>query len=239
MTRGPWLPAAVLSIFAVYLVSGANGAPFVHLRRLTSPWYGSYERTAWVAVPFLVLLAALPISGLLLRGRQRDLAGSASLVGASVLMIVLAWQGGNATLTQLRKGVAENQVAGPGSERVFQRAEALASGDGLILSQQGDGSLYAFMYDGVHVTNGGYDRDGHPSPSLSAVLSGVRDLCGVSSVASTLEQEHVRGFLFGTRQIAWGPPQWSEDELRHLPGTAVVAQSRDLFLLRPDLDRCP
>lgn len=238
ISRGPWLLGSVVALAMVYLVAGANGEPFVRLRPLTAPWYGSYERTAWVAVPFLVLLAALPITGLVLLARRWQRFGVLPLVLAASVMAAQAWQGGSAALLQLRRGVVENQVAGPGAERVFRQAEQLQGGNGIILSQTGDGSDYAYMYEDVRVTGGAFDRDG-ASPELALLLSGLRDLCTLPQAAQLLRREGVSGFLLGTRRIASESPLWTDAELRELPGTTVVAASRDLFLLRPALERCP
>ena len=239
MVHGPWLAIAVAATLAVYLVSGASVQPIVRLRPLTVPWYGSYERTAWVAVPFLVLLAALPISFLLLQARLRGTSRFLALGVASALLVAQAWQGGWSTMLILRKGVAENQIAGPGSRQVFDRAERLASGSRLILSEKGDGSAYAYMYNGLAVSNGPYDVDGNPNQQLDSVLKGMRDLCSVPNLGAILAQYQVSGILLGTREYGGWPPPWTELEIRQLSGAEIISRSTDLFLIKPDPSLCP
>ena len=222
----------------MYLIAGSNAEPLVSLRTLTVPWYGSYERTAWVAVPFLALLAALPLSYLTAHVGRRGLVGALSVCLASMLLAAQGWQGATATLGELRKGVAENQLTGPGSRRVFQDAASLASDRQIILTEPGDGSAYAYMYDRVPVTNGPYDLEGRPNEDLRVLLAGLRDLCSIPAAQQILESEGVSGFLIGTREFAWSPPAWTETEIEHMTGVDLVVRNEDLFLLKPALNEC-
>lgn len=177
MTRGGWLLIALGSCLGVYLVAGANAEPLVSLRPLTAPWYGSYERTAWVAVPFLALIAALPVVALLERSRGHGWRSTGPAALAALLTVVQCLLGGQASVSQLREGLAENQVAGPGSRELFEQARALADEGEVILTQAGDGSIYASMYEDVPVTNGAYTRSGEMSPQLAELLVSLPQLC--------------------------------------------------------------
>ena len=55
---GPWLLLPILAMFFVHVVAGGSIGVLHPIRWLTKPWYESFERTAWVAVPLLTLAAA-------------------------------------------------------------------------------------------------------------------------------------------------------------------------------------
>jgi hypothetical protein len=236
---GPLLLLPILAMFFVHVVAGGSIGVLHPIRWLTKPWYESFERTAWVAVPLMTLAAAVPLVdlGRWALAQRRDRAVVAAALSAGVVL-ALAVQGATATLILLRQSLEQNSLPGRGAEAVFSAAKSLTREGGIIASENGDGSLYAYVYNEIPVTRGPFDAHGHISKVMKEVLSSVRHPCQSGELPDVLRQEGVVGFLVGTQRYAWLDPRYTEAEIRSTPGLKIEARSDDLFLLTFDGAEC-
>jgi hypothetical protein len=236
----PALLLGTFGIFVIYLISGAPSGFLNDLRIITTPWYASYERTAWVAVPFIALVAAFPICALFesstKSGRiQRTLGLSLALV----LLIAVFRQQVDATTTQLSKGPLLSEVVGKRDRLLLQRLKTTLTDDEIVYTFANDGSTYAFMYEGILVTAGKtYNRTGQNSVLLEALNSNIRSICASPQAQEAIKSEKIAAFIFGGRLLGWGPPGWQRKEIEALEGLRLVDSAQYLYVAVPDLSNC-
>ena len=154
---------------SIYLVSGANTWPLEKMRILTIPWYASYERTSWQLVPIVSLVAAIPIGIIAHKvfSTRFSLRSSVMCTALALTITIQTVAGIQGQSEQIRKGLQQNQIAGPGSRALFEKAKSIQDSDSYFLTVRGDGSAYAYMFNDVAVSNGPYDKNGLPSESLA------------------------------------------------------------------------
>ena len=234
-----WLGASFMLYLGMYLLSGASDKPWSDFRFLATPWYTSYERTLWVCVPVAVIFVANSFEGLLSSIRTSNWKLSIFLVPATMFIAVnLVSTLIPATISVIRKGPFENEVVAKEDFAVFQKAAILQGKTGIIYSEVQQGSIYAYMYEGVRVTNGNYGRNGLPSDYVVLVNSELRTICGDLVAQDAFVREEIRGLLLSTRNVAWEGAVWTPEEIRSLPGFQVVAEGKYSYLLIPDFQSC-
>ncbi len=239
MRERPFLPVAVTAAGLVFLASAAPNPFFAEFRELTFPWYASYERTAWVAVPFAALLASYP-AALVLSERKR-VGRSWGLV---VVIIGLALAAGvvirgiQPTVEQLRISLEANQTPRPGVQPVFDAARRLQAGNGIFLSYPGEGGVYAYAFAGIPVSNGPAGRSGVIEAPLIEVLGDPSLLCSNPAVQESFRRNDILGMIVGDRATAWGGVIRSADTISSIRGWRVVQTGGGLYLLVPDSARC-
>ena len=235
-----WLFAGLFGIFFVYLTSGAPSGILTSIRIFTAPWYASYERTAWVAVPFFALISAVPIAAIADKFSSHKFnlrAFGAAL--ALVLLLVVVNQQLQPTINQLKKGPELSEVVGKSDRPMLQRLKARLKKDQIVFTFANDGSTYAFMYEGIPVTAGtSYNRFGKSSDLITALNRDIRSICSSPEARRAIQQENIGAFVFGDRLLGWGPPGWQPGEIRSLPGIRVIDSGEHLTVAIPDLGSC-
>jgi hypothetical protein len=234
-----WLGITFVAFLAVYLLSGASDKPWTNFRFLATPWYTSYERTLWVCVPIAVIYVANCFEGLLSPLRDSNWKNSlfsipiAILIAANLVSTLVP-----ATISVLRKGPFENEIVAKADFNVFKKAASIQGKTGIIYSEVNQGSVYAYMYEGVRVTNGNYGHNGLPSNDLAAINSGIRSICNYPGAQKAFNNEKVKAALLSTRNAAWEGAVWTREEILTLPGFWVAAEGKYSYLLVPDFKRC-
>jgi hypothetical protein len=225
---------------SIYLVSGANTWPLEKIRILTIPWYASYERTSWQLVPIVSLVAAIPIGIMAHKVFSAQFSLRYSVMGmALALTIALQTVAGiQGQSEQIRKGLQQNQIAGPGSRTLFEKAKSIQDSDSYFLTVRGDGSAYAYMFNDVAVSNGPYDKNGLPSESLEEVSLSLASICEIDGIEQTIASNSLSGVIVGSRRYAWETAPYSKNQILNFKGFEAVAISEDLVLLQFDLDKC-
>ena len=234
-----FLPVGVLVAGLIFLASAAPTPFFAQFRELTFPWYASYERTAWVAVPFVALLAAYP-AALVLSERKRVRASYRPLIMAIglVLAVAVVVRGVPYTIDNLRVGPEANQTPGPGAQAVFDAARKLRAGDGMFLSYPGEGGIYAYAFAGVPVSNGALGRDGTGEEPLARLLADPALVCSDPAVQEALERNRIRGIIIGDEATAWGGAIRTPQSVAAIRGWRILQSGGGLFLIVPDPKRC-
>lgn len=236
----PALLFGTFGIFIVYLISGAPNGFLNSLRVITTPWYASYERTAWVAVPFFALISAFPLCALfetksIKRWPQR-------IIGLALAALVLAGvfnQQVGATKTQLSKGPLVSAVVGKQDRPLLQRLKRMLQEDEIVYTFSNDGSTYAFMYEGILTTSGQtYNRSGEMSPLLEALNNNIRSICSSPEAQEAITVEKIGAFIFGGRLLGWGPPGWQRNEIESLRGLKLIDSGQFLYVAVPDVQSC-
>ncbi len=236
----PALLLGLFGIFAIYLISGAPSGFLNELRIFTTPWYASYERTAWVAVPFIALIAAFPIAALFQSSVESSrIQKTLSVTVALLLLAGVLRQQVDATTTQLTKGPLLSEVIGRKDRPLLQRLKETLKDDEIVYSFANDGSTYAFMYEGILVTAGKtYNRDGENSVLLEALNNNIRSICESPKAQEAIESEKIAAFIFGGRLLGWGPPGWQKKDIEALGGLRLVDSGQYLYVAVPDLSNC-
>lgn len=234
-----FLPVAVAVAGLIFLASAAPTPFFAQFRELTFPWYASYERTAWVAVPFVAMLAAYP-AALALSERKRAAPPwrAVLLVIGVVLTISVVARGVQPTVEFLRMGPELNQTPGPGVQPVFDAARELQDGNAVFLSYPGEGGVYAYAFAGVPVSNGPSGRSGIAEGQLINLLANPSLLCTDPAVQEAFVRNDIRGLIIGDEATAWGGTIRSANAISAIQGWRVVESGGGLYLLVPDPMRC-
>ena len=232
---------ALIVAFLIYLFSGANTWPIDDLRILTVPWYASYERTSWQLVPVASLIAAVPF-GIVAKKFSSQMVGNFAKYGFSLIVFFLfvmqITSGITGHAAQIKKGLRDNQIAGPGSRTLFDVAEKLQKDNSYYLTVRGDGSAYAYMFNGVNVSNGPYNIKGKPDASIENLLNNVNAVCRIPNLSNILAREKIDGVMIGTRRYAWETAQYSKYQIRKFEGFDILQESEDLMLLKFNLAKC-
>lgn len=227
----------IFETFVIYILSGANTFPLEKLRILTIPWYGSYERTAWTLVPLMCLLVALGIVEVFLsKVKDKTMSGFSLGLAALIIFIFQFQYGLKDSIAQFRLGATENQIAGVGSGKLFDRLKREYPKESIWLNEKGDGSTYGYMYENLNVTNGPFDRSGMYSDGISRILE-TMNVCESSSRKLIMEN-NLAGVILGTRRFAWEAPRWTEESISKLKGFEFIERSSDLFALKIDFEKC-
>jgi hypothetical protein len=236
----PALLLGLFGIFTVYLISGAPSGFLNELRFLTTPWYASYERTAWVAVPFIALIAAFPICALFQSPAESSrIKNTLGIVVALLLLTGVVRQQVDATTTQLSKGPLLSEVVGKNDRLLLQRLKETLKEDEIVYTFANDGSTYAFMYEGILVTAGEtYNRDGEKSVLLEALNNNIHSICASPQAQEAIASEKIAAFIFGGRLLGWGPPGWKKKDIEALGGLRLVDSGQYLYVAVPDLGNC-
>jgi hypothetical protein len=235
-----WLFAGLFGVFFVYLTSGAPSGILTSLRIYTAPWYASYERTAWVAVPFFALISAVPIAALAdtFSSKKLGLKAMGAML-AVVLLFTVVRQQYQPTITQLKKGPTLSEVVGKNDGPVLQRLKKRLKKDEIVFTFANDGSSYAFMYEGIPTTKGtSYNRFGQSSDLIAALNRDIRSICSSPEARKAITEEKIGAFVFGDRLLGWGPPGWQPADIRALPGLQVVDSGEHLTVAVPLLGSC-
>jgi hypothetical protein len=238
-TKWNWLGLTFFLFLVVYLASGAAGAPLGSFRFLALPWYTSYERTLWVCVPIAVIYVANCFEGLLNSVRTSNwklsvLAIPLTLVIATNLLSSLT----PAAISILRKGPFDNEIVAKEDFGVFERAALVQGETGIIYSEVNQGSIYAYVYDGVRVTNGNFGRNGLYSDYVTRINTGLRSICGDLVAQESFGKEEVKAVLLSTRNAGWEGSVWTREEIRTLPGFQVASEGKYSYLLVPNFGSC-
>ena len=231
---------AIVAAIAIYLVSGSNTWPLSEIRLATIPWFASYERTAWQLVPLVSLIAAIPI-GVAMRKVQNDGLSGSTLIAGVCLALVVSLQtisGSIGQSEQIRKGLMQNQVAGPGSRTLFEKAQLMQVDGSYFLTTKGDGSLYAYMFNSVLVSNGAFDGSGNADVFLSSITSNLHRICDIEGVNETVSGHNLSGVIVGSRRYAWETAPYSKSQILEFKGFDIIYASEDLVLLAFNLDKC-
>lgn len=232
---------ALIVAFLIYLFSGANIWPIDDLRILTVPWYASYERTSWQLVPVASLIAAVPF-GIVAKNSSFKMVGHFAKHCLSLIVFLLFLMQTTSGITghaaQIKKGLRDNQIAGPGSRTLFDVAEKLQKENTYYLTVRGDGSAYAYMFNGVNVSNGPYSIQGKPDASIENVLNNINSVCTIPNLSNILTQEKIDGVIIGTRRYAWETAPYSKYQMRKFEGFDIIQESEDLMLLKFNLAKC-
>jgi hypothetical protein len=235
-----WLFTGLFGIFFVYLTSGAPSGILTSIRIFTAPWYASYERTAWVAVPFFALISAVPIAAIAEKFSTQKFvlkATGATLSGA--LLFTVVHQQFQPTITQLKKGPELSEVVGKSDRPMLHRLKKRLKQDQIVFTFANDGSTYAFMYEGILTTAGlTYNRAGEPSELIAALNRDIRSICTSPEARRAITEEKIGAFVFGDRLLGWGPPGWQPADIRALPGLRVVDSGEHLTVAIPHLGSC-
>lgn len=235
-----WLFAGLFGVFFVYLTSGAPSGILTSIRIFTAPWYASYERTAWVAVPFMALVSAVPIAYIANNFSVKK-AGPQVVGGvfALILLFMVVNQQMRPTINQLKKGPELSEVVGKSDRPMLSRLKTLLKEDEIVFTFANDGSTYAFMYEGILTTAGlSYNRFGQPSDLIAALNRDIRSICSSPAAKQAITQEKIGAFVFGDRLLGWGPPGWQPADIRALPGLRVVDSGEHLTVAVPNLGSC-
>jgi hypothetical protein len=235
-----WMFTGIFGMLLVYLTAGAPSGVLTSLRIFTAPWYASYERTAWVAVPFVALISAVPLSALLERtASTKRLPHMFGIAAAFSMMLVVLNQQIDPLVTQFKKGPETSEVVGEADRPMLHRLKQSLKKDEIVFTFANDGSTYAFMYEGILTTSGlTYNRDGEESALIAALNRDIRSICTSPDARQAILQEKVGAFIFGDRLLGWGPPGWQPADIRSLPGLRVVDTGQHLTVAVPDLDSC-
>lgn len=235
-----WMFTGIFAMLLVYLTSGAPSGILTSFRIFTAPWYASYERTAWVAVPFVALISAAPLSSLAERSSSKKLTPQIlGIVVACSLMLVVINQQISPVVTQFKKGPETSEVVGKADRSMLQRLKQSLKKDEIVFTFANDGSTYAFMYEGILTTSGlTYNRAGEQSALIGALNRDIRSICTSPDAQQAITQEKIGAFIFGDRLLGWGPPGWQPADIRSLPGLRVVDTGQHLTVAVPDLRSC-
>jgi hypothetical protein len=163
---------------------------------------------------------------------------SSFLLGLAALIIfTFQFQYGlKDSISQFRLGATENQIAGVGSEKLFDRLKSEYSNESVWLNEKGDGSTYGYMYKNLNVTNGPFDKSGMYSDEVSKILE-TMNVCESSS-RKLIVENNIAGVILGTRRFAWEAPRWTEESITKLKGYEFIERSSDLFALKIDFEKC-
>ncbi len=226
----------------IYFISGSNSWPLEGLRIFTIPWYASYERAAWQLVPILSLIGSLPIVASITGLGKRSFDAVFAIGAFMISLVVLAQtsSGAKANLEIIRKGIQENQIAGPGSRSLFTVAKRLTDNEkgSLLIGNRGDGSAYAYMFENVPISNGAFGANGLPSSQIGVVLENIDNVCSINNLSQILSEEKVAGVILGVRRYAWETAYFSKPIIKSFEGTTVIAESEDLILLLIEEEKC-
>ena len=237
---GSWLSCGLFGLLMVYLTSGAPSGILVELRIFTAPWYASFERTAWVVVPFFALFAAVPLSALVQKVDKKNIpAGLMSFALIVLLSISIFQQQFQTTVDQLTKGPEVAEVVGKRDRPMLQRLKTQLKDDEIVLTFANDGSSYGFMDEQLPVTAGySYNRNGKPSNLLSRLYKDIRRICSSPKAQQAIREENIGAIIFGDTLLGWGGENWSRPEIRKLGGIRVTDFGQHLTVAVPDLDSC-
>jgi len=235
-----WLFTGLFGIFFVYLTSGAPSGILTSIRIFTAPWYASYERTAWVAVPFFALISAVPIAAIAEKfSTQKFVLKAAGATLSGALLFTVVHQQFQPTITQLKKGPELSEVVGKSDRPMLHRLKKRLKKDQIVFTFANDGSTYAFMYEGIPTTAGStYNRAGEPSELIAALNRDIRSICTSPEARRAITEEKIGAFVFGDRLLGWGPPGWQPADIRALPGLRVVDSGEHLTVAVPNLGSC-
>ena len=238
-TRDRWMVYSVLSLGAVYLVSGSGSGFLSRLRFFTAPWYASFERTLWVVVPFAALLSAYALVRLLpanVEGGVRKKALLATLAGA--LLVVVFFQQVGPAVDQIRVGPERSAMIGPNDLDLIREARGLIGADEIAIGFAGDGTVYPYIYEGIRVTGGfPITGDGSTSDEIATIYAKLTDLCSSPPAMNAFKSEHVAAVFLAKRGIQ-GRPLWNDEAAGQLRGLKVVRSGDLLILLVPDFAEC-
>jgi hypothetical protein len=138
----------------------------------------------------------------------------------------------------LRKGPFENELVGRNDFRVFEAARSLQGAEGIIYSEPNQGAVYAYMYEGVRVTNGRYGLDGFISEDVAYLTEAIRSPCDYQEIYSIFKRQRIAGVLLSVRNAAWEGAAWSKDEIENLRGMTIKSRGTYSYLLVPNQKNC-
>lgn len=237
----PALLLGTFGIFMIYLISGAPTGILNDLRIITTPWYASYERTAWVAVPFIALICAIPVCALYESANKMSRAQRT--IGLTVAILIIggvARQQLDATTIQLSNGPRVSEVVGKKDRPMLQRLKSTLNDDEIVYTFANDGSTYAFMYEEILTTSGRtFNRFGEESELIELVNNNIRTICSNPAAQAAITTEKIAAFVFGGRLLGWGPPGWQREDIESLGGLKLVDSGQYLFVAVPDFQNCP
>lgn len=222
----------------IYMASAAPEPFFPALRVYTFPWYASYERTAWVAVPLLAMFIAYGVTVLIRCFRGGSQTGRVLGFAGLAVLAVFVLRGVEPTVAQLRAGPAENQIARPGAETVFKAAKGLAGSNGMIASPPASGGVYGYVYEGLRVSNGFVGIDGRGDHEIYRLITEPSLICSDDLVRAAVERNRIRGLLFADRGIAWAGQVADPASFERIPGWDLQASGGGVYLLREDPVSC-
>lgn len=235
-----WVGLVLFLFLVVYLISGTAGQPWESLRFIATPWYTSYERTLWVTVPIAVIFVANCFEAVLSKIQTSNWKFSILLVPITIFLTASVVSSlVPATISILRKGPFENEIVAKEDFGVFKRASLLQGETGIIYSEVNQGSIYAFIYEDVRVTNGNYGRSGLVSENVMKINTGIRSICDDVEAQDAFVREDIRGAVLSTRNAAWEVPVWTREEIRKLQGFDLLAEGKYSYLLVPNFKNCP
>jgi hypothetical protein len=235
-----WVVVGTGAILLVYLTSGAGDTFLASFRIFTAPWYASYERTLWVAVPFAALFSAYAVAKVL----PANLPGPPVLrcvgaVSAAAVMIVVVRQQVRPVVGQLRSGPDRSAMIGGRDLGLIERSRAIVKPDQIAIGFDADGTIYPYAYEGVRVTAGAIlGNDGNPSAGIREIMTNIHNLCASQAARDAFATERVAAVFVAKRGV-WGQPLWTEADIRELTGLKLVENGDFLALLAPDFGGCP
>jgi hypothetical protein len=229
----------LVPLVLIFFISGSAEEPLLKLRWLATPWYTSYERTLWILSPFVSILVALPVVLFVAVNSQKIFSvvvrTTSGLVVYSLLFLSLT----TSSVDVLRKAQWENSPVTGSDLEVLVKASEIQGEDGVIHTERNQGTMYAFMYEGVRVTNGIYGFTGFQREGLITFAKSIRNICENPTEMSTLlKSEKIKGVLLSTRNLSWEAPTWSNYEILNLSGFRIVARGTYFFLLEPSIESC-
>jgi hypothetical protein len=238
LRRRPFLVVLVGLTFGIFLISASAVPRADSLVPFTYAWYASYERTAWVAMPFLAVLGAYTFVALGDFVRKRTRAGSSAVIAVvSLAFIALLISSAVPATAQLRRGVVDNPI--PAASAAALASSARAGLHTVILTPAWSPSLLLYADHGLPVTNGAWLPSGIESDSFKAVLENPSVVCTDAKLARDLVSEGATEMVLSDRGVAWQGTIYSEESLMNVPGWKLTASYGGLYLYRLAQEACP
>ena len=235
----PLLLVSLAILGLVFVVSSSSFPALEQFRPYTFAWYASYERTAWVAAPFMAFLVAYPFAvlfGAIMKFRGLWVRFTRVLLIALFAIMIL--NGVDPTVTQLRRGVADNPSAATAATRVAAGIRSQLHGDDVILTPAWDGTLALYIDEGLPVTNGPWTREGVKSVEYATVLSNPSVVCDDPVIVRQLLSTGATHVVFSERMMVWQGITRSRNDIASIRGWKLMDDVGGLYLLQLDLRNC-
>ena len=215
--------ATLASLTLIYLISGAFFEPFSRFRIISTPWYGSYERTLWVLVPFACVVMAAPFCFFIERPTSNRFAKISKVLIVIFSAFVLAQTQVSLTLQQLSDSPLYHSMVSSGDAEVYEFAHELSEGNKVVLTLGHDSGSYGYMFEGLPVTMGlPINSDGVHDDFLALAHFSIKNLCAVPMESRSEITSRVSGVLLGARVAGWSAVGVSAYEAMNLPGLEVL-----------------
>ena len=235
----PLMLVSLAIVGLVFVISASCFPALEYLRPYTFAWYASYERTAWVAAPFLAVLVAYPFA-VLLRAFMKFQGSWVRIIRVLIIVLFASFllNGVDPTVTQLRRGVTDNPSVATAAARAAVEVRSQLHGNDVILTSAQDRTLALYIDEGLPVTNGPWTREGVASAEYATVLSNPRVVCDDPAIARQLLSTGATRIAFSSRTIPSVGITRSPTGSVMIHGWKLVDDFGGLFLFQLDLSNC-